>query len=630
MTQTLPLKYRPQKLAQLIGQDLVVRILSNALKLDRLSHAYLFTGPRGCGKTSSARIFAKSLNCKQGPTIDPCGICQNCKEITLGISPDVIEMDAASHRGVEDAELMIERSNLAPQTAKHKVYIIDEVHMFSNHAFNALLKTIEEPPPNVIFILATTEEHKVPATISSRCQRFGFRPVQESIQIAYLREIASKEEIAISDQALRRIALLSQGGMRDALSLLDQASILGLDGNRIEEETVLELWGGQSDQELGAIIESILTHDPESVLRQIEQAFDKGIDPLRLLKNLIEHSVRSAESELAKTDDQSRLRELIRLADELSKGEFTLRNATQVPLKLKNTLLAAALGISEQVYHTNEMKIIKTAPIGNKASSPINLSSESEHRADLSKEVMQTIEPVKSLLSDPIAFKLEDYEQKQITESNDEPAEVISEIAYEKKPQKNQSELSGQELIQRIYEILPNASKKAAFKSAEISVLEMNPGEILFGVGNKNYFKIVNDPKSINMLEERVYSVLGRRVHVRLQVVEGKGLAMEDSQLPSEISIPLKSEESVQLIAASDSQTIAEDPIADPRNESSSFEGAQSQGAAGTEIINQTDDVNLGAASDGQDDDLKEAPKAPDSEFVKAGRYILGAKPVKR
>ena len=219
-------KYRPQAIEQIVGQEHIKKALANAIQMDRISHAYLFTGPRGTGKTSTARIFAKSLNCEKGPTISPCSECENCKNITNSIPIDVIEIDAASNRSVNDADEIIQKVALAPVQSRYKIYIIDEVHMLTNQAFNALLKTLEEPPKNVIFILATTEVHKVLDTIKSRCQRFDFKRITTDDITRHLRYIADSEKINITDEALSYIAQNSAGGMRDSIALLDQLSVL--------------------------------------------------------------------------------------------------------------------------------------------------------------------------------------------------------------------------------------------------------------------------------------------------------------------------------------------------------------------------------------------------------------------
>lgn len=220
-------KWRPQRFSEIIGQEVAVKVLQNALKMNRISHAYLFAGPRGVGKTSVARIFAKALNCERGPGIEPCNSCSSCKKITEGSSFDVLEIDGASNRGVEEVRALKERVNLAPVEGKYKVYIIDEVHMLTVEAFNALLKTLEEPPPRVIFILATTEPHKLPLTIRSRCMFLAFKPLDPKYMVSRLKEILDSEGVKISLEVLFEISRRADGSMRDAISLLEQLLTLG-------------------------------------------------------------------------------------------------------------------------------------------------------------------------------------------------------------------------------------------------------------------------------------------------------------------------------------------------------------------------------------------------------------------
>ena len=221
--QALYRTYRPQNFSEVAGQEHITKTLMNALKNDKISHAYLFSGPRGTGKTSIAKIFAKAVNCEKAPTSDACCSCEICKGIAEGKISDVIEIDAASNNGVDEIRDLRERVKYVPSVCKYKVYIIDEVHMLSTSAFNALLKTLEEPPKHAIFILATTEIHKIPATILSRCQRFDFRAISTPDLIKRVSEVATKENIDITDEAIEVIALNAEGGLRDALSLLDQA-----------------------------------------------------------------------------------------------------------------------------------------------------------------------------------------------------------------------------------------------------------------------------------------------------------------------------------------------------------------------------------------------------------------------
>ena len=281
-------KYRPQTFLDLVGQENVVNTLSNAIKLNKIAHAYLLCGPRGTGKTSSARILAKSLNCQEGPTLTPCGKCPSCVDILNSVPVDVIEIDAASNRSVEDAHEILNKIQYVPVNGRYKIYVIDEVHMLSRHAFNALLKTLEEPPENVIFILATTEPHKVPDTIISRCQRFDFRRITTDDIVKRLEYISEKENINISKQALYSIAKNSQGGMRDSLALLDQVSVLGYN-KQIDVEDINELLGRVSFDSLYEIVEDISSANSMESVSLIDKIYSKGNEPIQIITNLIQY-----------------------------------------------------------------------------------------------------------------------------------------------------------------------------------------------------------------------------------------------------------------------------------------------------------------------------------------------------
>ena len=281
-------KYRPQTLDQLVGQEHIKKTLTNAIELGKIAHAFLFTGPRGTGKTSTARILAKSLNCKNGPTIHPCGECESCLDITNSIPLDVIEIDAASNRKVEDTQNILEKIQYVPVHGKYKIYIIDEVHMLTNHAFNALLKTLEEPPENVIFILATTEVHKVLDTIKSRCQRFDFRRITTEDIVKHLRYISDEEKINITDDALFTIAKNCAGGMRDSISLLDQLSLLGI-SKEVTTDDVNAILGRISFDVLNKISNKIISSSPNEALEVLNEIYNAGNEPLQILTNLSEY-----------------------------------------------------------------------------------------------------------------------------------------------------------------------------------------------------------------------------------------------------------------------------------------------------------------------------------------------------
>ena len=283
--QPLHHKYRPQRFDQLVGQEAITATLGKALTSNRIAPAYLFSGPRGTGKTSSARILARSLNCQNsgGPTPEPCGTCDLCRTIASGTALDVIEIDAASNTGVDNIRELIERSRFAPVQARWKVYVVDECHMLSTAAFNALLKTLEEPPPQVVFVLATTDPQRVLPTILSRCQRFDFRRIPLEALEQHLTWIAEQESIAIQPEAIHVVAQRSQGGLRDAESLLDQLSLLP---PPIEANAVWDLLGAVPEQELLALAQAMTSSEPVALLEATRNLLDRGRDPGAVLQGL--------------------------------------------------------------------------------------------------------------------------------------------------------------------------------------------------------------------------------------------------------------------------------------------------------------------------------------------------------
>jgi len=285
--EVLARKWRPQQFEHVVGQEHVTRTLGNAIEADRLAHAYLFVGPRGIGKTSVARIFAKALNCTQGPTTTPCDKCDSCKEIALGSSLDVLEIDGASNNGVDQVRELRETVKFAPTRGKFKIYIIDEVHMLTTAAFNALLKTLEEPPAHVKFLFATTEPEKVLATIVSRCQRFDLRRIPVGEIIERLRLIAKSEKVTIDDDALLAIARGSEGALRDAESALDQ--LISFKGTKIEEADVLSVFGLVARETLEQLAGALLAGDVAALIERVADLDREGKDLRRLIVELLEH-----------------------------------------------------------------------------------------------------------------------------------------------------------------------------------------------------------------------------------------------------------------------------------------------------------------------------------------------------
>eukprot|EP00457_Paulinella_chromatophora_P009843 gb/GEZN01009921.1/.p1 GENE.gb/GEZN01009921.1/~~gb/GEZN01009921.1/.p1 ORF type:complete len:374 (-),score=-32.12 gb/GEZN01009921.1/:141-1262(-) len=354
--QPLHQKYRPQRLDQLVGQEAIATTLSNALVYRRIATAYLFSGPRGTGKTSSARILARSLNClnSDSPTTEPCGKCELCISITSGRALDVIEIDAASNTGVENIRELIERSKFSPVQARWKVYVIDECHMLSAAAFNALLKTLEEPQPKLLFILATTDPQRMLTTVISRCQRFDFRRVCPITLKGHLVFIADREDISISVEAISLVAKSAQGSLRDAENLLDQLSLLQ---GPIEVNSVWELLGEIPEQELLELGSALISEKPLTILERCRCLFDRGREPILILQGLtsilrdlvllIEAPDRPDLSNISlqfwsilqELASDVKLSKLLKWQSKLKGSEFELRQSAQPRLWLEVILL---------------------------------------------------------------------------------------------------------------------------------------------------------------------------------------------------------------------------------------------------------------------------------------------------
>lgn len=352
-------QWRPQVFEDVIGQRAITRTLQNALSLDRVSHAFLFTGPRGVGKTSTARILAKALNCERGPRqINPCNACSQCREITEGTSMDVIEIDGASNRGIEEIRELRENVRYSPAKGRHKIFIIDEVHMLTREAFNALLKTLEEPPEYIVFIFATTEPHKIPATILSRCQRYDFKRIPFKEMIENLKRIAETEGIQISPRGLFMLVRASDGSVRDAQSLLDQ--VISYGGKEIRDEDIAEVLGLIDRKLLADTIEAIASRDPKRCVEIVEEIYQHGHDIqhfcqelLQTLRNLILIKVSnepdrliewpSEELEILKRQaERFQFEHLNHLFNLLLKGETEIAQSTFPRTLLEITLIRMA------------------------------------------------------------------------------------------------------------------------------------------------------------------------------------------------------------------------------------------------------------------------------------------------
>jgi len=375
--EVLARKWRPKGFDDVVGQEHVTRTLKNAIETGRVAHAYLFIGPRGIGKTSLARIFAKALDCEKGPTTAPCDACSMCREIAAGNALDVLEIDGASNNGVDQVRDLRDQVQFAPTHGTFKIIIIDEVHMLSTAAFNALLKTLEEPPPHVKFIFATTEGDKVLPTIISRCQRFDLRRIQTPLIVERLRHICTAEHITVDDDALLAVARGAEGGMRDALSALDQ--LISFKGDALTEEDVLAVFGLVSRRSLEGLASAVLKGDMPEILRLVAMFDSAGKDMRRLTVELMEHFrnlliyqyVGEAMSTLDATPEQVRslaaqasLADAARvqqITDQLAEMEGRLRFALSVRTLIEMTLIrcariANAVSLEEVLRRLNALR----------------------------------------------------------------------------------------------------------------------------------------------------------------------------------------------------------------------------------------------------------------------------------
>lgn len=389
-------RWRPQDFDSLVGQEHIRVTLENAIRSDKIAHAYLFAGPRGTGKTSTAKIFAKALNCVQGPTLHPCNTCSSCVGITDGSSMDVVEVDAASNRGIDEIRDLRETVKFAPVEGKYKVYIIDEVHMLTTEAFNALLKTLEEPPSHVVFILATTEPHKIPATIHSRCQRYDFRRITQGDLLVRLQEVAAAGGMNVEEDALRLIAAQADGGMRDALSLLDQCASMAADGH-VSEALVRNLLGLVGHEWVWSMTERLGKKDAAALLEGLEEMLSMGREAKQMavewagyLRDVMLYqaapgmekwqdcsgSMREKLAEHAKQLSQSAIMQAVR---RLGEAIQEARWAVDARIPLEMALLALCRGEAENGDWdglTQRVQALETALAQGGAASPLRTAPE--------------------------------------------------------------------------------------------------------------------------------------------------------------------------------------------------------------------------------------------------------------
>ena len=482
-------KWRPQKFSELIGQEHIVRTLRNAIELNKISHAYLFSGTRGVGKTTTARILAKAINCAKGPIPEPCDECNFCQEITLGNSIDVREIDGASNNSVAEARELIETIRYAASASRYKVYIIDEVHMLSKSAFNALLKTLEEPPPKVVFLFATTELSKIPETILSRCQCFEFKPLSHRQIIGQLEIICGQEGIQANGLSLEKIAKTGAGSMRDAQSLLDQ--VIAYCGNKIENDSVEEILGVVGRTTLEKLVESLIKKDPIKLIEIVQEIITDGKDLNFLCRDLAEYlrnlmMVKLSNKPEAFLDiqvcnlqilqDQSKAFHV----DELQQM-FSVLSRTEAEMKRSS--------LAEMIF---EMSILRLADIR-----PF-------HRID---DMIEAINSFKEEAKLPVALPITPVNSVKNKPINPESVELTSD-------QRSDLSSNWEQIKQEI------CARKTVFNHylAQCKVLAFNEASLDLGFIDAITLDQVKNPENLQLVKDAVKLVCNREISVTLAV----------------------------------------------------------------------------------------------------------------
>ncbi len=523
-------KWRPQSFDDLSGQGPIANIFKNAISQGKIAHAYLFSGPRGVGKTSTARILSKAMNCSEGPTPAPCGVCDSCSAITEGSAVDVIEIDGASNNSVDDIRDLRERVKYAPAIGKYKVYIIDEAHMLSSSAFNALLKTLEEPPSHVIFVLATTALKKIPATILSRCQHMPFRRISSSQIRTRLQEIASKEDIPVSASALSLIARASEGSMRDALTILDQLSSFT---HEVTEEHLKNLLGLADLEILSRVAEAIIEGNRQEILESIELLADQGADLKIFAKELVQFFrdvlvasvVKNPELILdLSTEEMVAIQHMVSstsedqltlMLSEVMKAETTVRNASSPRLALEMSLIRTSF--------MSNMKSIKDVienidKLSKRVSPPEDTRSPDRNSTTVQSEKESPDAIEKGRKTEPVRRSPQPSQEKEIGPVN----ETTQEDTSAERPEAAGADISSvwEKVLKRIDP--PLASKIA---QADISLqggelfMVLNGGQAVFEDAIR---------KNLTVLEKELSQEIGSPITIILQLLHKKKMRKKD------------------------------------------------------------------------------------------------------
>ncbi len=552
--QVLARKYRPQQFSEIVGQDHIVRTLENSIKGKRLAHAYLFVGPRGTGKTTTARIFAKALNCSKAkePTLTPCGECSNCTEIAGGTSMDVLEIDGASNNGVEQVRELRDTVRYAPSSARFKIIYIDEVHMLSIAAFNALLKTLEEPPAHVKFLFATTDPQKIPLTILSRCQRFDLHRISNELIVKLLKKIAALEKVGVTDSALLAIARGASGGMRDAESALDQ--IIAFCGNHIDEPDVLSIFGLAAREQITRLTRGILTGERAEIVRLASSLHDEGKDLGRLLGELIEHFrnvlVLQAGAELADatTLEMKELREqaqmlprtrTLRILEILTEAETQLRWTLSKQVLFEVTLLKAV--------ETKDEVLLEDLIARLKGSSAMTTRDGVRESAPVAPESLAPPR-TSSVVNDPSSS----LRETPVRPNPPTPKREESKVAAVTPPSLPTHEALWKELLEQISKPFP------MLKSSMMEGRLLSAGNDLLVIGFDPEFELqkelVDTPKNREVIQARVREITGKAMRIKVAFADDPTIPQGDETPASETSASAR-------VSADDARKFEDDPL---------------------------------------------------------------------